>query len=76
MELTIQEVHSYNDLVKTGKAEELKLSGVDDGTVVIPQLDELGRVYFLDLGSRAKVYPGINVVEKIKRAIDNYKNQE
>lgn len=71
MNLTIQEVHTYNDLVKAGKAEELKLSGVDDGTVVIPQLDESGVVYFLDLSSRARVYPGRNMMEKIKKAIDS-----
>ena len=76
MHLTIQEVHTYNNLIKMGKAEELKLSGVDSDTVVIPQLDEFDNVYFLDLASRAKIYPGINVIEKIKKAIDNYKNQE
>ena len=76
MDLTIQEVHSYNDLVKMGKEEQLQLSGVDNDTVVIPQLDEFDNVYFLDLASRAKIYPGINVIEKIKAAIDKHKNQE
>jgi len=75
MELTIQEVHSYNNLVKAGIVPELKLSGVDDDTVVIPQLDELGQVYFLDLASRAKVYPGKNTIEKIKKAIDSQKKE-
>lgn len=75
MDLTIQEVHTYNNLVKAGKAKELKLSGVDDDTVVIPQLDELGRVYFLDLASRAKVYPGRNIIEKIKKAIDSQEKE-
>jgi hypothetical protein len=75
MELTIQEVHSYNNLVNEGKEEKLKLSGVDDDSIVIPRLDELDRVYFYDLSSKARIYPGRNVIEKIKKAIDNQRNR-
>lgn len=71
MNLSIQEVHSYNNLVKAGKAEPLVFTGVDKDAIVIPKLDEDDKVYFLDLDSRAKVYPGLNTIEKIKKAIDN-----
>lgn len=73
MELTIQEVHSYNNLVKAGKAEPLRLTGVDYDAIVIPKLDENDQVYFFDLDSRVKIYPGINIIEKIKKSIDNQK---
>ena len=76
MELTIQEVHYYNDLVKEGIEEPLDLPGCDTsefGGLVIPRLDEDDRVYFYDLASGVSVYPGINTIEKIKKAIDNIK---
>lgn len=73
MELTIQEVHSYNNLVKAGKVEPLRLTGVDYDAILIPKLDENDQVYFFDLDSRMKIYPGINIIEKIKKAIDNQK---
>lgn len=73
MELTIQEVHSYNDLVKSGLADPLPLTGVNSDDIVIPKLDENDKVYFLDLSSRVKIYPGINIIEKIRKAIDNQK---
>ena len=77
MELTMQEVHSYNDLVKQGKAEPLEFVGCDTsefGGLVIPRLDENDRVYFYDLASDVHVYPGINTIEKIKKTIDKVKN--
>lgn len=77
MELTIQEVHSYNNLVKKGEADPLDLPGCDTsefGGLVIPRLDENDRVYFYDLSSGTVVYPGINTIEKIKKAIDKVRN--
>ena len=79
MELTIQEVHTYNNLVNEGKAEPLNLPGCDTsefGGLVIPRLDENDRVYFYDLASDVHVYPGINTVEKIRKAIDKVKIKE
>lgn len=73
MDLTIQEVHSYNNLVKAGKAVPLVLTGVDPDAIVIPKLDEDDKVFFFDLDSRVKVYPGINTIEKIKNAIASQK---
>jgi hypothetical protein len=76
MELTIQEVHTYNDLINKGEAEPLDLPGCDTsefGGLVIPRLDEDDRVYFHDLASGVNVYPGINTIEKIKKAIDKIK---
>lgn len=75
MELSIQEVHFYNNLVNQGEAEELTFHGVDDGNVIIPRLDDQDRVYFLDLGSRVKIYPGENLIEKIKKTVDKHLKQ-
>ena len=71
MELTIQEVHTYNNLVTEGRAEKIPLTGVDDDAIVIPKLDEFDKVYFYDLSSKSKIYPGINIIEKIKKTIDS-----
>lgn len=73
MELTIQEVHTYNDLVKQGKVDKLVLTGVNNDAILITKVDENDKIYFLDLESRIKIYPGINTIEKIKNAIDNQK---
>jgi len=74
MHITIQEVHTYNNLVKAGVEEPLELPGCDTsefGGLVVPRLDENNRVYFHDLSSGVNVYPGRNTIEKIKKAIDN-----
>jgi len=73
VELTIQEVHSYNNLVNARKAEPLRLTGIDSDAIVIPKLDNNDQVYFFDFDSRVSVYPGINIIKKIKIAIDNQK---
>lgn len=76
MKLTIQEVHTYNNLVKEGNVLPLELAGCDTsefGGLVMPRLDENDEVYFHDLASGVNVYPGINTIEKIKKAIDNIK---
>ncbi|MDA0900218.1 MAG: hypothetical protein O3B35_04230 [Proteobacteria bacterium] len=74
MELTMQEVHTYNNLVNSGEAEPINLPGCDGSELVIPRLDENDQVYFYDLSSGTTVYPGINTIEKIKKAIDKVKN--
>lgn len=74
MKLTIQEVHTYNNLVKEGKAPALRLNYVDEDAIVIPKLDEDNNVYFLDLETRIKVYPGEEFSKKIKKTIDKLKN--
>lgn len=73
MLLTIQEVHSYNNLVNAGKAEPLRLTGVDPDAIVISKIDENDKVYFHELGSKIKIYPGINIIEKIKNTLDSQK---
>lgn len=70
MELNIKEVHTYNDLVNSGRAEKLKLPGVDDDAIVVPRIDDLDKVYFYDVVSESKIYPGISTIEKIKKTID------
>jgi hypothetical protein len=73
MKLTIQEVHTYNDLVKMKIEDPLDLPGCDTSelfSLVIPRLDDNDRVYFYDLASGVSVYPGISTIEKIKRAVD------
>lgn len=74
MDLSIQEVHTYNDLVKAGKADELDIVGVDDAPIIVTRLDDNDQVYFYDIVSKVKVYPGINMIEKIKKAIDRERN--
>jgi hypothetical protein len=72
MKLTIQEVHSYYNLVKNGEAEELKFPGIDNspgGSFIIPRLDENDDVYFYDTLSKSKVYPGLDTIKKIYIAL-------
>jgi hypothetical protein len=74
MELTIQEVHTYNNLVNEGKVEPLKFAGMGESefdSVLLPALDQDGKVYLHDVSDQIKIYPGINTIEKIKKAIDN-----
>ena len=76
MDLTMHEVHYYNDLVKKGIAQKLVFPGVDDDAIVIPGIDQEDRVYFLDLSSKLKIYPGVNTIEKIKKTLDNQKKND
>ena len=76
MELTIQEVHTYNNLVKEGKVEPLKFAGLGASqfdSILLPNLDEDGKVYLYDVSEQIKIYPGISTIEKIKEAIDKNK---
>lgn len=73
MELTIQEAHTYNNLVKEGKEKELYFRGLDqseDSKLVVPKLDENSTVYFYDIVSSTKIYPGIETIKLIKDAVD------
>ena len=73
MELTIQEAHTYNNLVKEGKEKELYFRGLDqseNSKLVVPKLDENSTVYFYDIVSSTKIYPGIETIKLIKDAVD------
>lgn len=69
MKLTVQEVHSYNNLVNEGRAESLTIPGVSDDAIVITRVDDNDEVYFFDLVENVSVYPGRNTIEKIKRTL-------
>lgn len=64
MKLTMQDVHTYNNLVKEGKAEPL-------GDIVVPRLTDDEEVILYDLSNGTVTRPGINLIEKILNAIDN-----
>jgi hypothetical protein len=68
MELTIQQVHTYNNLVNMGKAEKLGRSD----QLLIPRLLDDDTVVLYDLASGDTIRPGINMIQKILIAIDNY----
>lgn len=69
MKLTVQEVHSYNNLVNSGKAEPIRVPGVSDDAIVVTRVDDNDEVYFYDLMENVSVYPGRNTIEKIKNAL-------
>ena len=76
MELTIQQVHSYYDLVKNGEAPNLYFPAIDNsvgGSFIIPRLDENDKVYFYDVISKTKIYPGLDVTEKIQMYVAKIK---
>jgi DNA primase len=65
MELTIQEVNYYNDLVKNDKATRIEcMFGADD--TVVSKVDSSDKVFFYCLGCQSSFYPGINLIQKIK----------
>lgn len=65
MELTIQEVSYYNDLVKNNKALKIECQ-FDAGDTVVSKVDSSDKVFFYCLGCQTSFYPGINLIEKIK----------
>jgi hypothetical protein len=69
MKLTVKEVHTYNDLVKEGKADPLSLPALSDGAIVITKVDENDEVYFYDLVENINIYPGKNTIKKIKNTL-------
>lgn len=68
MELRIQEVHYYNDLVNKGFAEKISCP-MDETDIVISKLDEKNEVFFYCISCKTSFYPGINLIEKIKAYI-------
>jgi len=65
MELTIQEVTYYNDLVKNNKALKIECK-FDKEDIIISRVDSSDKVFFYCLGCRSSFYPGINLIERIK----------
>lgn len=74
MELTIQEVHTYNNLVKEGKIIPFKIPGSGSDSILLPNIDEDGKVYLHDISNGIKIYPGIDTIERIKKSIDKFVN--
>lgn len=69
MELTIQEVNLYNNLVKEEKALQILClfnENEEFPDIVISKIDSSEKVYFYCLSCQASFYPGINLIEKIK----------
>lgn len=66
MELSIQEVHSYLNLVNEGRADRINCPFYETDTI-ITKLDEDDRVYFECLSCKTTFYPGINLMQKIKK---------
>lgn len=66
MELSIQEVHSYLDLVNEGKAERINCPFYETD-IVITKLDENDKVYFYCMSCKTSYYPGINTIQRIKK---------
>jgi hypothetical protein len=69
MKLTVQEVNTYNNLVKAGKAEPLVLPALSEEAIIVTRVDENDEVYFYDLLENINVYPGKNTIKKIKNAL-------
>jgi hypothetical protein len=65
MDLTIQEVNHYNNLVKNNKALKIECQ-FDAGDTVVSKVDSSDKVFFYCLGCQTSFYPGINLIEKIK----------
>jgi len=65
MDLTIQEVTYYNDLVKNNKALKIECKFNKEDTI-ISRVDSSDKVFFYCLGCRSSFYPGINLIERIK----------
>jgi hypothetical protein len=65
MDLTIQEVNHYNNLVKNNKALKIECQ-FDKEDTIISRVDSSDKVFFYCLGCQTSFYPGINLIEKIK----------
>jgi hypothetical protein len=69
MNVTIQEVNLYNELVKVNKAVEIICpfnENEEFPDLVISQVDSSDKVYFYCLSCQTSFYPGIDMIEKIK----------
>jgi hypothetical protein len=65
MDLTIQEVNHYNNLVKNKKALRIECQ-FDANDTVVSKVDSSDKVFFYCLGCQTSFYPGINLIERIK----------
>jgi hypothetical protein len=66
MKLTVRDIHTYNNLVKKGEA--LPLGNMNQ--ILIPRELDNEEVVLYDISSGDIIHPGINMIEKIKSAID------
>ena len=66
MKLTVKDIHTYNNLVKKGKATPLGNSG----QILIPRELDNEEVVLYDISSGDIFHPGINMIKDIKMAID------
>lgn len=66
MKLTVKDIHTYNNLVKRGEADPLG----NPGQILIPRLIDNDDVVLYDIASGDTFTPGINLIKKIKEAID------
>ena len=69
MQLSIQEVTLYNDLVKENKAVQILCpfnENEEFPDLVISRVDSSEKVYFYCLSCQTSFYPGIDMIEKIK----------
>lgn len=66
MEISIQEVHSYLNLVNEGRAEKINCP-LNETDTVISKIDESNKVFFYCISCNTKFYLGINKIQKIKK---------
>ena len=65
MDITIQEVNYYNDLVKNNKAIKIECQ-FDSNDTIVSKVDSSDKVFFYCLGCNSSFYPGINLIQRIK----------
>lgn len=71
MEISIQEVHYYNELVKVFKAEPI-LCPYDESSfshIILTKIDDEDKVFFQCITCNTKFYPGLNLIKRIKEYI-------
>jgi len=69
MDVTIQEINLYNNLVKEAKAIKILCPFNENEQfpdIVISRVDSSEKVYFYCLSCQTSFYPGIDTIEKIK----------
>ena len=72
MELSIQEVNLYTELISKGKAVPIfcPLSeNKEFPDIMMSMIDKNNKVYFKFLSCKANIYPGLNTIEKIRAYI-------
>ena len=66
MEISIQEVHSYLNLVNEGRAEKI-ICPLDKESNNIVKIDGHEKVYFYCLSCKSNFYLGISSIQKVKK---------